>query len=402
MQYENQNSQSKVRGRGVPPLLLAIVLAIGLPPNEISAFPERSTKHRLLSADEGLAIVNATIEHQRFTHGKSDCSHVTYDVYRLAGFPYPYSSSFELYSGTDNFTRVQSPHPGDLIVWPGHVGIVTDPVDHAFYSSVRSGLQAEYYDSPYWKRRGKPRFYRYVIERRANGSSTTVQSTLAGDTPQILKRPVAEKTSSVSSSSNAREIARVTSPDNPSGNSSASVSASRAVGTPANSIVLSGSIVPLRSIMIDTERPQPTREEVADAISELSDATASVLRDDDLSKLRIPVIIYDQLDVERIEIKRDRGWARIRVDQKLLLDGKRVDSKRRSDKLRWELRRTKLGWMAIAPSNRAYVPREVAVRILAAQLAQLTQSDRATNHEDEVQRAEAQLAGLLNELLKNK
>jgi len=69
-----------------------------------------------------------------------------HQIYELSGFPYPYASSFDLYDGVDNFRRVSTPHPGDLVVWRGHVGIAIDAVKHTFYSSVRSGLRTEYYD----------------------------------------------------------------------------------------------------------------------------------------------------------------------------------------------------------------------------------------------------------------
>jgi len=50
-------------------------------------------------------------------------------------------------------------------VWPGHVGIVLDPIEHSFYSQVRTGLEAQDYLGTYWKARGRPRFYRYKVEK---------------------------------------------------------------------------------------------------------------------------------------------------------------------------------------------------------------------------------------------
>jgi len=70
--------------------------------------------------------------------------------------------------------------------------------------------------------------------------------------------------------------------------------------------------------------------------------------------------------------------------------------------VRWELRRTESGWEALLPSDRTYVPRDVAVRALAARLAQLTQTEGAASHEEQSVREEAQLASLLNALLQNK
>src|SRR6202040_2885776 len=94
-------------------------------------------------------------------HTKPDCSHLVNDIYDLAGFPYPYAKSADLYRGQARFVRVSAPQPGDLIVWRGHVGLVLDSRQHFFYSSLRSGLGTEDYTSAYWRRRGAPRFYRY-------------------------------------------------------------------------------------------------------------------------------------------------------------------------------------------------------------------------------------------------
>jgi hypothetical protein len=59
---------------------------------------------------------------------------------------------------------VRHPQPGDLIVWPGHVGIVLKPLEHSFYSLVSTGLEAQNYEGTYWRSRGRPRFYRYKVE----------------------------------------------------------------------------------------------------------------------------------------------------------------------------------------------------------------------------------------------
>jgi hypothetical protein len=64
----------------------------------------------------------------------------------------------------DAFRRVADPLPGDLVVWRGHVGIVVDPDEHTFLSQLRTGVKISQYDSRYWKRRGHPRFYRYVLD----------------------------------------------------------------------------------------------------------------------------------------------------------------------------------------------------------------------------------------------
>jgi len=91
-----------------------------------------------------------------------DCSHFVQSLFERAGLYYGYAPSRVLYEGMPGFRRVYHPQPGDLIVWPGHVGIVVDPEEETFLSALRSGVKNASYTSRYWKRRGHPRSYRYL------------------------------------------------------------------------------------------------------------------------------------------------------------------------------------------------------------------------------------------------
>jgi len=91
-----------------------------------------------------------------------DCSHFVQYLYEQAGLYYGYAPSRSLYEGMEGFKRVLHPKAGDLIVWQGHVGIVVDPGETTFLSALRSGVKISSYESNYWKRRGKPRFLRYI------------------------------------------------------------------------------------------------------------------------------------------------------------------------------------------------------------------------------------------------
>jgi len=125
---------------------------------------KKSTQHKsnaLLTASEGLSVIGAALESRGRAHSKPDCSHFVHSVYQSAGFPYAYVSSSDLYRGVPEFRRIVHPQPGDLIAWPGHVGIVVNPSQSTFFSSLRSGLGVESYSAPYWKERGQRRFLRY-------------------------------------------------------------------------------------------------------------------------------------------------------------------------------------------------------------------------------------------------
>jgi len=109
----------------------------------------------------------------------------------------------------------------------------------------------------------------------------------------------------------------------------------------------------------------------------------------------------EQFSVDKVETKKDRGRAKLTVDSKLMLNGATTQAKRRRQTVRWELRRTNAGWEAITPTDRAYVPHDVAVKNLASQLARISASDEAAQHQEAVLREEAQIAGILNALLGN-
>jgi hypothetical protein len=110
-----------------------------------------------------------------------DCSHFVQWLFQQAGLYYGYAPSRVLYKGMLGFKRVSRPHRGDLIVWPGHVGIVVDPEEQTFLSALRSGVKTASYTSRYWKRRGRARFFRYLglEDARVNRDQVTYYKTPA-------------------------------------------------------------------------------------------------------------------------------------------------------------------------------------------------------------------------------
>jgi len=127
-----------------------------------TAKPQRSTRSKTLTAEDRSTVIATAIHSKRLRYTGHDCSHLVHAIYESAGFPYSYASSEDLYAGVDHFQRVSYPQPGDLIVWHGHVGIVTRPSQHAFFSFLSNGPAVDDYHSRYWRTRGQPRFLRYV------------------------------------------------------------------------------------------------------------------------------------------------------------------------------------------------------------------------------------------------
>jgi hypothetical protein len=344
---------------------------------------------QLLAAEDGRTIVEIARGHEPESRRTQDCSHLVHEIYARAGFSYPYLSSFDLYAGSENFERVKNPQAGDLIVWPGHVGIVADSKEHVFYSLVRSGIDSSNYESAYWKSRGKARFYRYVL----SGSETAAVSLRKGERrPGPARAAGAGSTSSAdrktaNAQTSTREASQRTSVYDDGDRSDANASES---GPAADAIP--------RSIVIAGGRKAPTREQAAAGISELSNASGGELRGD-AARYATPVVVFDQLQVNRLELKRDHGWAFVQIEERASLWGDDADLAKRSETIRWELRRGKSGWEAVLPYDRTFVPRDVAVRNIAARLSRLTQ--QGTVGDESNRREEARLTQLLSSLLED-
>jgi hypothetical protein len=134
--------------------------------------------------------------------------------------------------------------------------------------------------------------------------------------------------------------------------------------------------------MVVAAANKPTDKEVGEAISEFNSAAGNLLRGWPSAEAKRIVLVYDQLRVERIELKGNRGWASAEVEGRLSIGGNGFEGSHQVEKLRLELRRTPQGWQLLVPTNRAYVPRDVAVRVLAGQLASLTQNESAPDDID--------------------
>jgi hypothetical protein len=124
---------------------------------------------RTLSPDDRLSVIAAALDTRSHLHSEPDCSHLVHAIYQRAGFPYAYAPSSEIYAGVGAFERVKVPEPGDLVVWRGHAGIVIKPSQHVFFSFLNSGPGIDDYGAGYWKKRGHPRFYRYLKSDYCDG-----------------------------------------------------------------------------------------------------------------------------------------------------------------------------------------------------------------------------------------
>src|SRR5437899_2823040 len=109
------------------------------------------------------------------------------------------------------------------------------------------------------------------------------------------------------------------------------------------------------------------------------------------------VIVYSSLSVDRTEFKGKRGSAQARIKSQVILLAESIERKPHYEKFRWELRRVNGGWEVLVPKDRVYVPRDVAVRMLAARLASLAQ-DSGVSGSDSSLRQQAQIVRALSAL----
>jgi hypothetical protein len=330
---------------------------------------DQSTKPlapRMLTTDEGLAVLGAALESRAHPDFRSDCSHLVHAIYERAGFPYSYANSATLYSGSDEFRRVTRPQPGDLVVWPGHVGIAVNPAQRSFFSALRSGLGVDTYDSAYWRERGHPHFLRYLT---AEPPTTRValsdrESGLKATASRDSHPPVARNVG-------------YTAGEEPETESD-----------PAVTIIPS---VPLLNSQ------HPNIKEVTAVLKQAFSGTGQALQGQNVLKPSRPLMVFDQFSVERVHLQRDRGWAEVRLNGAFRLPREKTTSTKRAARQRWLLvRRDRDTWELLLPPEAIYLPSDTAVRMLIHQLAALTEE---TSGQPSTADEKVELSRLLNVLL---
>ena len=121
-----------------------------------------------------------------------------------------------------------------------------------------------------------------------------------------------------------------------------------------------------------------------------------LLRAGNLEQIERPVVVYRQLQVSEVDLKGKRGIAQIRVETVAALSAEHMESQLGWEDHQLELQRTKKGWVMMQGKEIAYVPRDGAMRILAARLAALTQSTERSTIKD---REQADIVRLMNLLV---
>ncbi len=332
---------------------------------------------RLLTLGDSLAILGAALDARHRADFPSDCSHLVHELYARAGFPYEYASSSDLYAGIDEFRRVVNPQPGDLAVWRGHAGIVINPAQHSFFSTLSSGPGVDSYDSSYWKQRGRPRFFRYVKGVPSGVLATSART--ASWKPTVLGNTEPHKTAPEDQEPDTTEES----------SSQAGASTKLAENQPVNTETPQLAVV-------NSVRPKP--DQVSAAFLQACKDSEESLRGRDLFKSAQSLVVFDHFEVRKVHITGNQDWVEVEINELVSLTGGKAVMHKRSDRQRWPLnRRGDKSWELTPSPNTIFLPQPIAERILARELAQLTE-----DNPDTTSRApeKAQVARLLDELLK--
>ena len=323
---------------------------------------------RQVSAEEGDAIVQAAWELRRGLIPKPDCSHFVHAVYAHAGFLYEFAASRAVFAGIDHFRRVQKPQPGDLVVWQGHIGIVIDPQEHSFYSSVLSGFAIENYRSNYWVRRGNPRFYRFVV----HDSQSTPSPVLFALT-KVLPGP--EQTllgfTQLFPASNWQPGLMVGGQPDGSGQESARVE------TEAGRMATKDAEI--HDEIFVTTRAIPSRREVLAAIIRSADGNGERLLRNGLLDSQPFVGVVDHFRIVSLNVQDNSGLAEIEVKEMATFQYGKAGPTRLTVRRRVVLSRQEQGWILLAPQDLVYLNRHLAATALTNQLA--TTSQAPTDHQ---------------------
>lgn len=337
---------------------------------------QKTVQSRSLTLSEGLSILGAALDSRHHPVLTSDCSHHVHSLYERAGFPYEYASSSELYAGIDGFRQVASPQPGDLAVWRGHAGIVINPAQHSFFSVLSSGPGVDSYESPYWKQRGRPRFFRYV--KAVPKGALPASARAANRKPTVTRHTEPHEQTAEDTVTEVSERS-----------SNPTVSPAKLVqDQPA-------SMATPRVVLVNSVRPKP--DDVATAFLQTCQDRGQNLSGPVRFQSAQSLIVFDHFEVKKVHIAGNEGWVEVRIEEPGSLTRNKALVHKRSEWQRWPLsRRDSKSWELSPAPNTIYLPRPIAVSILAHELAQLTEDSQDIADQSQ---QKAELARLLNVLL---
>lgn len=349
-----------------PNLLLSVLLILGSSSAQVvsnratsagsDTRPQSEGARRLLTWNEGVQVIKVAWKNLSKFDSEIDCSHLVNQIYELAGLHYDYAPSNQLYDGVDAFERVSSPQPADLIVWPGHVGVVVNPQEHSFYSSLNSGLKIDSYDSPTWQARGQARFFRLVVRNGDLPLSTTseVLSARAADHEQD-NAPKDRAPTILDSRPKPKLVSRTTSDE----------------------------------IFLKWARPK--RAQAQTALLQTWNSPAEDRQDkwQEASE----VVIVETVKVERISFHGSSGTLLARIKTAARLTPEEMHIQPSTTAVNFRLVRGQNGWKVQDPRGRMYLAGDAAVVAVSEHLATIARESASREEQ-------AEIAALLHSLLR--
>jgi hypothetical protein len=323
------------------------------------SIPESGLQLRPITWDEGVQVIETAWRNLSQFDSQIDCSHLVHEMYEQAGLRYPYSTSNELYRGIDEFERVRAPQPADLIVWPGHVGLVVNPQEHSFYSALSTGLKMDSYDAPAWQNRGQARFFRFVMRPGERVRSTSSQSVA---TAQIAAAPLDNQstTRKVASPIDTPREARVTSTETPD-------EAFLGWERPSNKEAIRGTLIRVWS------NPSEGRQDRWQQAQE--------------------IVIVESLKVQRIHLSGAAGSVEAKIRSSARITADSMDVHPSVDVVSFRLARGKNGWTLDDPTRHLYLSGNAAVVAVSERLAGIARENVSRSEQ-------AQAAELLHSMLR--
>jgi hypothetical protein len=266
-------------------------------------------------------------------------------------------------------------------VWQGHIGIVIDPKEHSFYSSVTSGFAIQSYQSRYWSGRGIPRFYRFVVNDLREPAPLLANLDLprlpSGKVLAALMRPFPAQPP-ILMQSDTPQIAMQSDASEKSAPESAQV---RPAQRQEQQEIVEDQPLPIQAgdagknqmtdQVVITSSPTPAKKEVLAAIRRFVDASGQGLLQDGSLDSQPAVGMVDRMKVLAINLQGNSGLADVEIKQLGGFQYGKAIATRTTARRQVMLNRQEQGWVLVLPQDLMCVNRNIAVTALTDHLAAL-------------------------------
>jgi hypothetical protein len=206
---------------------------------------------------------------------------------------------------------------------------------------LHSGPGVDSYDSPYWRQRGQPRFFRYLKQAPSGVLNSSIRT--ASWQPAALNDAEPYESAPAEAAASAKLSKRI----------------------PVSSDTFP--IVILTSV-------RPKSDQVSSAFLQACNDSAEQLRGRDLFRSAESLIVFDRFEVKKVHIAGSQGCIEIQLEELFSLTEGNAEIHKQTERQRWALRRDdKRSWKLIPSRKAIYLPQHTAERVLAHELAQITE-----------------------------